>query len=170
MPTPPGTTQEVDAPPGEPLDDLLPELAQADSRRAPARGRAGRRRRGGAVGGVGVQAEQEVGRGEVEEAERVRLDQLGQVGDAAQALGGARDLASRLHLSQAFAEATRWLIGHDAADARHDRGHLGEGPPPCDPLEAANWGDVEGGVPYRALVVELDGDSRAPRSGSPGRL
>ena len=84
----------------EPLDDLLSEAADPDS----VAGQAGIRLGDAddvALRGIGVEAEQEVGRGEVEEAERVGLDDLGQVHQPAQVGPGRRrldreDLVARL--------------------------------------------------------------------------
>ena len=61
----------MDALAGEHLDDLLAELAQADAVAQRPRGSSGATPKMLRCAGSAVQAEQEVGRGEVEEAQRV---------------------------------------------------------------------------------------------------
>ena len=46
----------------------------------------------------------------------------------------------------------------DAADARHQRGHLGEGAAFAEFFEAAELGDVEMGVVDASVIVEVQGD------------
>ncbi len=46
----------------------------------------------------------------------------------------------------------------DAADARHDRGHLVDRAALHDALEATELGDMEMGVHDLTLLIELDGD------------
>ena len=108
-------------------------------------------------GGIGVEAEQQVGRREVEEAERVRLDDLGEVHHPAQVGPGRRrldreDLVARLGRGDQVADRA------DAADAGHDRGHLVDRATLDDPLEATELGDVELRVGHLAGVVEVDRD------------
>ena len=101
--------------------------------------------------------EQQIGRRQVEEAQGVGLDDLGQVHHPAQAHGDRRDgdgqdLVARLGRGDQVADRA------DAADAGHQRRHLVERAPLADPLEAPELRDVEMGVDHLAAVVELDGD------------
>ena len=139
--------RRVDALAGQPLDDLLAELPQPD---AVARElRVGRdHAEDVARGRVGVHAEQQVGRGQVEEAQRVRLHDLREVEDAAQVGRRLRDA----HGQDGVARLGRGdQVAHraDAADARHQRRHLVERPPFAELLEAAELRDVELARPPR---------------------
>jgi hypothetical protein len=138
------------------LDDLLAELPQADAG-------AGQLRVGGGEAedvaplGRAVEAEQQIGSAQVEEAQGVGLGDLPEVEQAAELLGGGRDGdgedgIARLDGGDEVAD------GADAADAGGDAGHLVEGPALAELLEAAELGDVEAGVGHRAGVVEVDGD------------
>ena len=74
---------------------------------------------------VGFHAQKQIGRGEIEEAERVRLHHLRQVQHAAQLRGGVRNA----HRHDGFAGLggrDEMRDGADAADARHETGHLVE--------------------------------------------
>ncbi len=144
----------VDPLAAEPLDDLLAEAAEPDAV-------AGQLRVGlgdaedVALGGIGVEAEQQVGRGQVEEAEGVGLDDLGQVHQPAQVGPGRRrldreDLVARLGRGDQVADRA------DPADPGHDRRQLVHRPALADALEAAELGDVELGVGDLAGVVEVD--------------
>ncbi len=107
--------------------------------------------------GIGLHAQQQVGRGEIEEAQRVRLHHLRQVQHAPQLRGGVRNA----HRHDGFAGLGRGdqvRNRADAADARHQAGHLVERPALGEALKAAHLGDVEMRVLHFALVVELDGD------------
>ena len=146
----------VDALAPDRLDHLLAEAAQPDPV-------AGQLRVGPQhpeqvpAGRLGVEAEQQIRRGQVEEAEGVGLHDLGQVQDPAQVgpgrgrLGG-QDLVAGLGRGDQVADRA------DAADAGHDRRQLVHRPALADALEAAELGDVEVGVGDLAVVVELDGD------------
>ena len=63
-----------------------------------------------AAGGVAIETEQEVGRGEVEEAERVALHELRAV-DSSRSMTAVGGGATAMMASQALAEASRWLTG-----------------------------------------------------------
>ena len=63
-----------------------------------------------AVGRVGIEAQQQVGRRQMEEAERVRLHELRAVDQFAQLAPGRRRRTAMM-ASQALAEASRWLTG-----------------------------------------------------------
>ena len=114
-----------------------------------------------AAGRIGVHPEQQVRRRQVEEAERVRLDQLGQVDDATQVGGRLRDLdrhdrVARLGRGDQVADRA------DPADPGHQARHLVERPALAQLLEAPELGDVELRVLDHASVVELDRDLRVP--------
>ena len=148
----------MDALAGQALDHLLPEPAQRDAVLgklrmvldhaddvAPCR--------------IGVEAEQQVGRREMEEAQRVGLDDLAAMHDLAQLRRGRRNA----HAHDGFARLGRGeqvADRADAADARGDRRHFVERPALAEFLEPAKLGDVELRVGDVAVVVEMDGDLR----------
>ena len=148
----------VDPLAAETFDDLLAEAAQRDP--VPGQLRMGRHHAEQVpAGGVGVEAEQQVRGGEVEEAQCVRLHDLGEVHHPPQVGAGRRglhgeDLVARLGGGDQVADRA------DAADPGHDRGHLVHRPALHDPLEPAELGDVEVRVGDLSGVVELDGDLR----------
>ena len=111
-----------------------------------------------APGWIGVDAEQEVGRGEVEEAD-----------SACDCTIWARLMSRRRSAPAGGGSTARIVIdglrggyevAHraDAADARHDGRHLVHGSTLGDALEATELRDVEAGVSDLALLIELDGD------------
>ena len=107
--------------------------------------------------GGAVEAEQQIGRAQVKEAQGMRLHDLGQVQQPAQLFGGRRnlhrhDLIPRLHRRDQMADRA------DAADARGDAGHLGVGPADAEALEAAKLGHVETSIAHLASVIQVDGD------------
>ena len=138
------------------FDDLQPELAQVDAE-------AGEFRMlldhpdHVALRGIGIHAEQDVGRGQIEEAQRVRLNELCVMQQRTQHPRGRRDVDRRdgvagLGRGQLVADRA------DSADARGDARHLVERPPLDEFLEAAHLGDVELGVGHAARVVQEDRD------------
>ncbi len=138
------------------LDDLLAELAEPN---APPRelGLGGDQAEDVPPGRVAVHAQEQVGAAQVEERQRVRLDDLAQVHEPAELVGGRRDghredLVARLGRGQQVADRA------DPADPGRDPGHLPERPPLAELLEAPELGDVEAGVAHLAGVVELDRD------------
>ena len=146
----------VDALVAEEFDDVLAKAAQANA------GEAQLRLRGDdaeymACRGVGLHAQQQVRRGKIEEAQGVRLDHLRQVQHAAQLRSGVRD-AHRHDGLAGLGRGDEMRDRADAADARHEAGHLVKRPALREPLEAAYLGDVEVRVLNLALVVELNGD------------
>jgi hypothetical protein len=146
----------VDPLPPERLDDLLPETAQGDPVAGEFGGGLGHGKEIPAVG-VGVEAEQQVGRREVEEAEGVRLHDLRQIDHPAQLdrHRGDRhghDLVTRLGRGDQVAHRA------DAADAGHERRHLVHRAPLADPLEAAELCHGEVGVGDVSAFVEVQGD------------
>jgi hypothetical protein len=146
----------MDALGAQQLNDVLAEAAQADAGAAQV-GPGGGHAEDVALGGVGLHAQQQIGRREMEEAQRVRLHHLGQVQHAPQLRGGMRNA----HRHDGFAGLGRGEQVRDradAADARHQAGHLVERPALGELLKAAHLGDVEVRVLHLALVVELDGD------------
>jgi hypothetical protein len=135
----------------EQLDDVLAKAAQADAGAAQFR-LGGDDAEDVARGGVGLHAEQQVGRGEIEEAQRVRLDHLRQVQHAAQLRGGVRNA----HRHDGFAGLGRGdevRDRADAADAGHEAGHLVERAAFGEFLEAAHLGDVKMRVLDFALAL-----------------
>ena len=87
----------------------------------------------------------------------VRLDDLAQVHQPAELVGGRRnghgeDLVAGLGRGQQVADRA------DPADPGRDPGHLPERPPLAELLETAKLGHVEPGVGHLASVVELDRD------------
>src|SRR5208283_4073330 len=150
----------VDLLAAERLDYLLAELAQPD--RGPGQRRVGAdQAEDVALRRRGVPAEDEVGRGEVEEAQGVALDDLAQVHQAAQLVGRGRDRdrhdrVPRLRRRQHVADRA------DAADARGYPRHLAVGPALAEPLEAAELHDVELGVGDVAGPVQEDADLGVP--------
>ena len=93
----------------------------------------------------------------MEEAQRVALDDLAEVHQPAQLVGGGRDVdghdgVARLGRGQQMADRA------DAADARGDAGHLAVGPALAELLEAAELDDVELGVGHVAGVVHENAD------------
>jgi hypothetical protein len=87
----------------------------------------------------------------------VGLHHLGQIQHAPQLRGGMRNA----HRHDGFAGLGRGQQVRDradAADARHQAGHLVERPALGELLKAAHLGDVKVRVLDLALAVELDGD------------
>ena len=110
-----------------------------------------------ASGGIVVHAEKQVGRREIEEAERVRLHDLRAVDDLAQPLRGGRNT----HRHDGLAGLGRGQLvadGADAADARGNARHLVERAAFGELLEAADLGHLKLGIRDLAGVVELNRD------------
>ena len=150
----------MDALVAEQFDDALAEAAQADAGAAQLR-LGGRHAENVAHLGIGLHAQKQVGRGEIEEAQRVRLHHLRQIQHAPQLRGGMRNA----HRHDGFAGLGRGdqvRDRADAADARHQAGHLVERPAFGEALKAAHLRDVEVRVLHLALAVELDGDLAVP--------
>ena len=64
-----------------------------------------------ADGRVGIKAQQQIGRGQVEKVHRVRLDDLAHVQQLAQAVSPGAAAATPATSSQALADARWWLTG-----------------------------------------------------------
>ena len=140
----------------ENLDDFLAELAQADAgagqflvRGDQAENVALRRRR--------VPAEQKIRRAQMEETQRVALDDLAEVHQAAQLVGGGRNVDGHDGVA-GLGRGERVADRADAADALGDAGHFGVGPAFAEFLEAAKFDDVELGVGHVAGVVHENAD------------
>ena len=146
----------MDALVAEKLDDVLAEAAQGDAGAAQF-GLGGDYAEDVPYLGVGLHAQQKVGRGQIEEAERVRLHHLREVEHAPQLRGGVRNA----HGHDGFAG----LGGRDqvrdradAADARHQAGHFVEGAAFGELFEAAYLRHMKVRVFHFTLAVQLDGD------------
>ena len=134
----------VDALAADRLDHLLAEAAQPDPVAGQLRVGPQHPEQVPAVR-LGVEAEQQIGRGQVEEAEGVGLHHLGQVQDPAQ-VGAGRGRLDGQDLVAGLGRGDQVADRADAADAGHDRRQLVHGPALADALEAAELGDVEVGV------------------------
>jgi HAMP domain-containing protein len=121
-----------------------------------------------AAGDVGVEAEQQVGRGEVEEVQRVRLQDLPVVHQAADLLGRGRKLRRADHLVERL--AGREVVAHraDAAQPLHHHRHFPVRPALDELLERAELDDVQARLldvvvlvhQQRDLAVALDARQR----------
>ena len=155
--TPPGTTHPVWMRlRAEQLDDVLAEAAQSDAGQAQV-GPGCRHAEDVARCGVGLHAQQQIGRGEMEEAQGVRLDHLGQIQHPPELRGGMRN-ADRHDGFAGFGGGQHMRDRADAADARREAGHLVKRPAFRELLKAAHLRDVKVRVLHLALAVELDGD------------
>jgi hypothetical protein len=106
---------------------------------------------------IGVEAEQHVGRGEMKEAQRMRLRDLAAMQQLPQLRRGRRN--ANAHDGVAGLDRGEQMADRaNAADARGDRRHLVEGPPLGEFLEAANLRDVERRLGDLAFVVKMDRD------------
>src|SRR5579863_1544193 len=140
----------------EQFDDALTEAAQADA--GAAEFRVGRGETDDVAHlGIGIHAQQQVGGGEIEEAERVRLHHLRQVQHAPQLRGGMRNAHGHDGLA-GLSRGDEMRDWADAADPRHEARHLVERPAFAEALEAAHLRDMKVRILDFALVVELDGD------------
>ena len=106
---------------------------------------------------IGVHAQQKVRRGKVEEAERVGLNDLRQVHDAAQHFRRLRnthghDVIAGLARSQQVAGRA------DAADARHQCRHLGEWASFAKFFKATHLGHMEACLLHLSLLIQLQCD------------
>ena len=82
------------------------------------------------------------------------LHDLGETEDAAQFVGGGRN-ADRQQGVACLGGSHQVADRADAADARHQGGHLGEGPAFAEFFEAAKLGHVKAGVFDAAMIVEM---------------
>jgi len=138
------------------LNDVLAKAAQANA--GAAQLRFGRDNAEDIAGsGIGLHAEKKIRRREVEKAQRVRLHHLGQVEHAPQLRGGVRN-ADRHDGFAGFGRCNQMRHRADAADARHQAGHLIKRSALGELLKAAHLRYMEVRVFHLALSVELDGD------------
>ena len=91
------------------------------------------------------------------EAQRVALDDLAEVHQPAELVGGGRDVDGHDGVA-GLGRGEQMADGADAADARGDAGHFAVGPAFAEFLEAAEFHDVEFGVGHVARVVHEDAD------------
>ena len=145
----------VDALADDVADDLLAPLARHHA----ALGEIGEGRCDAddvALADFAVEAEQQVGRGEIEEMQRVRLDELPVVKQPTQLLGGrsqravAGDEVHRLGGGEVVADRA------DAAQALHRDRHLPIRPAFDEDLEATKLDDMEADLMDAILFVEQD--------------
>ena len=115
-----------------------------------------------ALADLAVETEQQIGRSEMEEVQRVRLHDLPIMQQAAQLLGGrgqravAGDQVHRLAGGDVMADRA------DAAQALHDDRHFPERPPFDEDFEAAELDDMEADLMDPVLLVEQDRDLAVP--------
>ena len=95
-----------------------------------------------------VPAEQKIRRAQMEEAQRVALDDLAEVHQPAQLVGGGRDVDGHDGVA-GLGGGEQVADRADAADALGDAGHFAVGPALAEFLEAAELDDVELGVGRR---------------------
>ncbi len=152
-------TGAVDLLAGRGQDDLLPELAQQD----PLDGEVPVLE-GDADdvpdGRVGVHAEEQVGRDEVEEMQGVGLEHLAVVHEPPHLLGRRREPVGADADDDVHRLGGRQVVAHraDAAEPLDEDRRLPVGAALDEPLEAAELDDVEPRLGDLAVVVELDGD------------
>ncbi|HUE15899.1 MAG TPA: hypothetical protein VMR25_17140 [Planctomycetaceae bacterium] len=146
----------MDALAAEPLDNLLTELTQADAverefwiflRHA----------EDIALGGISVHAEKQVGRRKMKQAQGMRLGHLSESEDAAQFVGGGRN-SDRQQLIAGLGRSDEVADGTDAADARHQRGHLVKRAALAKLLESPELSNVKAGFLDAAIFVEMKRD------------
>ena len=142
---------------GQSFDHLLAELAQPDA----VAGKLGIS--GGNTEKIAgfrrmVHAEQQVRGGKVEKAERMRLDELAEVEDAAQLCSGFRD-GDRQQLVAGLGRGERMADRADAAGAGRQRGHFEKRPAFDEFFKTSHLGDLEMGVMDLAGCIENQADS-----------
>ena len=143
--------------PADVPDDFLAELAGQHA----LPGEIGKRRRHAedvALADLALEAEQQIGRGEVEEMQRVRLNDLAVVQQATQLLGGRRERP--VAGDQVHRLGRRKQVAHraDAAEPLHGDRHFPVRPAFDENLEAAKLDNVEPHLMDPVLLVEQDGD------------
>jgi hypothetical protein len=117
---------------------------------------------------VGVEAEQQVGRAQVEEVQRVRLQDLPVVHQAADLLGRGRELRRAHHLVERLAGREVVADRADAAQPLHHHRHFPVRPTLDELLERAELDDVQARLldvvvlvhQQRDLAVALDARQR----------
>jgi hypothetical protein len=120
---------------------------------------------------IGTEAEQQVGRGQVEEVQGVGLQDLAGMHQAADLLGGRRQLLDAEHHVQRLGGGEVVRDRADAAQALHHDRHFPVGAALDEFLEAAEFDDVQAHLVHLVVVVEQDGDLAVafnPRNGIDG--
>ena len=146
----------MDALAPEALDDALAELPQANAVQREL-GILLRDSKNVAGGGIGVHAEQQVRRRKMKQAESVRLRDLGQSEDAAQFVGRGRNPYRQQRVA-GLGGRDQVADRADAADARHQRGHLVKRTAFAQLLEAAELGHVKACFLDPAVFVQVERD------------
>ena len=146
----------MDALSPEALDDLLTKLPQADAVERQL-GILFRDAEDVALCRIGVHAEQQVGRGKMKQAERMRLRDLREPEDAAQLVGRGRDPHRQQRIA-GLGRRDQMADRANAANARHQRRHLVKWPAFAQLLEAAELGDVKAGVLNPSVFVQVERD------------
>ena len=93
----------------------------------------------------------------MKKTQRVTLDELAEIHQAAELVGGGRDAHGHEGVA-GFRRSKRMAHRTDAADALRDAGHLGVRPAFAEFLEAAKFHDVKLGVGDVAGVVHENAD------------
>jgi hypothetical protein len=146
---------------GRGLDDLLAVLAHQDALARQLRVPGGHPQHV-ARGRVGAEAEEQVGRGQVEEVQGVGLEHLAVVHQPAHLLGGGGELLAAHDPVDGLGRAQVVADGADAAQALYGHRHLPERTALDEALEAAELDDVQARLRDPAVVVEQDGDLAVP--------
>ena len=107
---------------------------------------------------VGVPAQQQIGRGQMEEGQRMRLGELRQIHDPPQLLAGRRD-GHREQMVAGLIGRQQMADRADAAGARGERRHLAIGAALAEFLEATELGEMEARILDLAPVAELQRDA-----------
>ena len=107
---------------------------------------------------VGTEAEQQVGRGQVEEVQRVALNDLAVMHQPADAVGSLGHRPAADHAVQRLGRGQVVRDRADAAQALHHHRHLPVGPADDELLEAAELDDVQAHLLQTLLVVEQQRD------------
>ena len=105
-----------------------------------------------------VETEQEVGGGEIEEVQGVRLEDLSVVHQAAHLLAGRRQPVDAQNSVHRLGGAEVMAHRADAAQALHQNRYLAERTALYEALEAAKLDDVQAGAQHVVALVEVDGD------------
>src|ERR1700686_2890756 len=154
---PPGNDPRgMDALPAQALDDALAELTQANAIEREL-GILLRDSKDVAGGRIGVHAEQQVGRREVEQAQSVRLGDLRQSKDAAKFVGSGRNFYRQQGVA-GLGGRDQMADRADAADPRHQGRHLVKRTAFAQLLEAAELSHVKAGFFDPAVFVQVKRD------------
>ena len=111
-----------------------------------------------ALGDFGIEAEEQVGRGEMEEVQGMRLQHLAVVHQAAHLLGGGRQRLHPQHHVQRLGGGQVVRDGADAAQALHHDRHFPVGAALDEAFEAAELDDVQPYLMHLVVLVEQQGD------------